>query len=142
MQSFADCVKKLKNLLRKEVCAVTLRILRLVSAFVTENARQRSLVSILYCKVASLQRVLHVTTPSHHSKTLRLNTTNQINTVMKMQRRQRYLQMPVHPFLMASCILFSCSCHSYLLCSCDTTGFSDPWLFMPEVLCFQIYFKM
>lgn len=38
------------------------------------------------------------------------------------------------PFLMASCILFSCSRHSYLLCSGVITGFSDAWLLMPEVV--------
>jgi len=47
VQSLDDFVNKLKNLVRKEVRALTLRILRLVSAFVTENAQRRSLVSIL-----------------------------------------------------------------------------------------------
>jgi len=62
MKILNNSVKKLKNLVRKEVCVLWLRILSLVSVFVTENARQTSLLSVLYCKVAALQSMLQLST--------------------------------------------------------------------------------
>lgn len=62
MKILNNSVKKLKNLVRKEVCVLWLRILSLVSVFVTENARQTSLLSVLYCKVAVLQSMLQLST--------------------------------------------------------------------------------
>lgn len=62
MKILNNSVKKLKNLVRKEVCVLWLRILSLVSVFVTDNARQTSLLSVLYCKVAALQSMLQLST--------------------------------------------------------------------------------
>lgn len=46
MKILNNSVKKLKNLVRKEVCVLRLRILSFVSVFVTKNARQTSLLSL------------------------------------------------------------------------------------------------
>lgn len=62
MKILNNAVKKLKNLVRKEVCSLMQRILRLVSVFVTSKAKHNSLLSVLYCKVVALQSMLRLTT--------------------------------------------------------------------------------